>query len=75
MAPFRAAYLALAFLFADGILPALASTSIAVAEPYEVNANETQVFDSEYAAGSYFATYESLLRQTLMWHKVMEICL
>ncbi len=52
MTPFRVATLVLAVLSAaDILLPALASTTVAVAEPYEVNANETQVLVSRLMLG------------------------
>ena len=51
MTPFRVATLVLAVLSAADILPALASTTVAVAEPYEVNANETQVIVSRLVLG------------------------
>ena len=40
----RVALLALAALFAADIKTAIASTSVAATEPYEVNANEAQVY-------------------------------
>ena len=52
MTPFCVATLVLAVLSAaDILLPALASTTVAVAEPYEVNANETQVLVSRLMLG------------------------
>ena len=44
MPPIRVALMALAALFAADIKTAIASTSVAATEPYEVNANEAQVY-------------------------------
>lgn len=60
MTTLRAAFLALAVFAAADILPTLASTSVTVAEPYEVNANQTQVPINTRAAWSRLAIHENL---------------